>query len=57
MAVNGFAAMSASLDSLKPHKFDRYSAGDSDVSFDISYCGICHTVSAPFFWKGAIRGR
>lgn len=35
--------MSASLDSLKPHKFDRYSAGDSDVSFDISYCGICHT--------------
>ena len=43
MAVNGMAAMSASVDSLKPHKFDRYTPGDSDVCFDIAYCGICHT--------------
>ena len=45
MAVNAVAAMSASLEALKPYKFDRYAPGDSDVSFDIHYCGICHTVS------------
>ena len=44
MAVNGMAAMSASMDALAKHTFDRYPAGDSDVSFDIHYCGICHTV-------------
>eukprot|EP00802_Teleaulax_amphioxeia_P019922 Tamp_20177.p1 GENE.Tamp_20177~~Tamp_20177.p1 ORF type:complete len:361 (+),score=102.73 Tamp_20177:39-1085(+) len=35
--------MSASLTDLKAHKFDRYAPGDADVSFDIAYCGICHT--------------
>ena len=37
------AAMSASVDSIKPHKFDRHAMGDVDVCFDIAYCGICHT--------------
>jgi D-arabinose 1-dehydrogenase-like Zn-dependent alcohol dehydrogenase len=44
MAVNGLAAMSASLTDLKGFKFDRYTPGDADVSFDIHYSGICHTV-------------
>eukprot|EP00960_Hanusia_phi_P039500 753915-Hanusia_phi.AAC.31 len=43
MSVNGYAAMSADLGSLAPHKFDRYAPGDMDISFDIKYCGICHT--------------
>jgi len=36
--------MSASLTDLKGFKFDRYTPGDADVSFDIHYSGICHTV-------------
>ena len=47
MAVNGLAAMSASLNDLKGFKFDRYTPGDADVSFDIHYSGICHTVLQP----------
>ena len=47
MAVNGLAAMSASLTDLKGFKFDRYTPGDADVSFDIHYSGICHTVLQP----------
>jgi len=47
MAVNGYVAMTASITDLKPHKFDRYAPGESDVCFDIAYCGICHTVFSP----------
>ena len=47
MAVHGLAAMSASLTDLKGFKFDRYTPGDADVSFDIHYSGICHTVLQP----------
>ena len=53
MSVNSLAAMSASLTDLKAHKFDRYAPGDADVSFDIAYCGICHTVHLPRFFAPA----
>jgi len=43
MAVNGYAAVSNSIVDMKPVKFDRFTPGESDVCFDIAFCGICHT--------------
>ena len=43
MAVNGYAAASNSIKDMKPVKFDRFTPGESDVCFDIAFCGICHT--------------
>lgn len=43
MEINAFAAQKASLDSFQHMNMTRYAPGDEDVSFDIKYCGICHT--------------
>ena len=40
--TKGFAAKSAT-DTLGPFTFDRRNVGDTDVLFEILYCGVCHS--------------
>jgi uncharacterized zinc-type alcohol dehydrogenase-like protein len=42
MKVRGIAALAASAP-LVPFEFERRDVGVSDVAFDISYAGICHS--------------
>ena len=37
------AATKASLDAFETIDVERHAVGDDDVSFDLAYCGICHT--------------
>lgn len=35
--------MKPDLTSFEPFEFERYAPGDDDISFDIHFCGMCHT--------------
>lgn len=43
MSISTYAAQSADLTSFKAQKMERYAPTKDDISFDVKYCGICHT--------------
>ena len=53
--ATGYAALSAKAP-LVPYSFERRAPGESDVAFDIQYCGICHSDihQARDEWGGSI---
>ncbi|CAE8643936.1 unnamed protein product [Polarella glacialis] len=41
--VKGYAATKAGCENMAPISFTSYTPGDEDISFDIKFCGMCHT--------------